>query len=145
MLVVRADGCSLCLPIDAVVSVLEHGAKTELPGEVRTWSSITGLEPATGPGATTATVSLRTTAGIAGLKIEKCMGVREVSLRETAPIPTQFVDSSGSPLCHLLLIDGRPHFLLEPRALLEAKAATQQARPAAGTPGLVSARLSAEG
>ena len=145
MLVVRADGCSLCLPLDAVVNVIEHGAETELPGEVRTWSGIAGLEATSGGGSTTATVSLHSTAGIAGLAIEKCVGVREVSLRENTPIPTQLVDGSGSPLCHLLLLDGQPHFLLEPRALLETAGGIQPTRPAVRAPGLVSARLSAEG
>jgi hypothetical protein len=32
-------------------------------------------------------------------------------------MPTRLTDPAGSPLCFLLMLDGRPHLMLEPRGL----------------------------
>jgi hypothetical protein len=48
--------------------------------------------------------------------------VRDVSFAKP-PLPTSLVGSSGDPLCLLLSLDRRPHFLLDPRALADALSA----------------------
>lgn len=117
----------MCLPLDAVENVFEHSDAGCSEVETRTWSSIAGFDGAPRPASTTAKVVLRTPQGRIGLAIEKCLGVRDVSFQETTPIPTRIVDQNGRPLCHLLPLDGRAYFFLEPRALLNERMSTRPA------------------
>jgi hypothetical protein len=142
VLLLRADGCVLCVALDAVQGVhacdgVSQDAVT-LPGARRIpavrWTAISGvrgIEPRPRP---RWVAVVRTPAGPVALEAEDCLGVRAVSLLESPPVPTHLVDASGSPLCYLVLLDERPCFLLEPRALNRATSPEEPTWPVTATP-----------
>lgn len=136
MLLLRADGCLLCLALDVVEGVFADSDTESASSALATvsWSAVSGVQgSATGPSGGCLVV-VRTDAGKVGLRAETCLGVRDVSFVESPPIPTRMLGKNGQPLCYLVLVDRRPHFLIEPRALADA---TSEGRPArAGTVGI---------
>lgn len=138
LMLVRTHGCRICVALDAVEGVLDgpHAPDattftladgTSIP--LVDWASVTGVPepPRTDE---TQVMVLKTASGLVGLRIGACLGVRSVSLARTPPMPTRLTDASGSPLCFLLMLDGRPHLMLEPRALLTRLPASDGGVPA---------------
>ncbi len=124
LMLVRADGCRICVALDAVEGVFElddpRRASLDLAQgavPIVDWGQVTGVASDGDPGARQVMV-LRVGGKLVGLRIEACLGVRSVSLARTPPMPTKLTDESGEPLCFLLMLDGRPHLMLEPRGLL---------------------------
>jgi chemotaxis protein histidine kinase CheA len=127
LMLVRAHGCRICVALDAVEGIFDGGpgadatALTTASGgsvPVVDWADVTGVEvdPAETPAPQV--MVLRTVNGPVGLRVDACLGVRTVSLARTPPMPTRLTDATGSPLCFLLMLDGRPHLMLEPRGLV---------------------------
>jgi chemotaxis protein histidine kinase CheA len=127
LMLVRAHGCRIGVALDAVEGIFDVGAGaaaattatltngTTVP--LVDWGDVTGV----GAGADEPSgqiMVLRTPNGPIGLRIDACLGMRSVSLARTPPMPTRLRDASGSPLCFLLMLDGRPHLMLEPRGLI---------------------------
>jgi chemotaxis protein histidine kinase CheA len=122
----RTRDCVLALSLDAVegvfpLSLAPGGMRARLPegGSVPLvdWSSLTSVPVAGDAPAPGEVVVVATASGPVGLSVDRCLGTRRISLTATRPLPTRLVDGRGSPACLLLRIDGRPVFLLEPRAL----------------------------
>jgi hypothetical protein len=122
----RTRGCLLALSLEAVEGVFElvpdsggHRARLPEGGSIPLidWSSLTGVPVVEADPLSTEVVVVHTSVGLVGLPIERCLGARRVSLTASSPVPTLLVDGRGSPACLLLRIEGRPVFLLEPRAL----------------------------
>jgi chemotaxis protein histidine kinase CheA len=122
----RSRDCVLALSLDTVEGVFDlvaeaDGARARLPegGSVPLvdWSSLTGVPVPSGAPAPGEVVVVATGSGPVGLAVERCLGSRRVSLTSSRPVPTRLVDGRGAPACLLLRMDGRPVFLLEPRAL----------------------------
>lgn len=127
LMLVRAHGCRICVALDAVEGIfdvgpgaaaassatLAHGTTVPLLD----WGDVTGVPPGAEEPSGQIMV-LRTPGGPVGLRIDACLGVRSVSLARTPPMPTRLRDAAGSPLCFLLMLDGRPHLMLEPRGLV---------------------------
>lgn len=127
LMLVRAHGCRICVALDAVEGIfdvgtgaaaassatLAHGTTVPLVD----WGDVTGV-PAGAEEPSGQIMVLRTPGGPVGLRIDACLGVRSVSLARTPPMPTRLRDATGSPLCFLLMLDGRPHLMLEPRGLV---------------------------
>jgi len=145
LMLVRTHGCRICVALDAVEGIFEHdtaaGTTTcEVAGAtvpLVDWANVTGVA-CESPGEESHQVMvLRTASGLVGMRIDACLGVRTVSLARTPPMPTRLTDSAGSPLCFLLMLDGRPHLMLEPRGLfarLGAPAAPRNGDGADGVP-----------
>ena len=126
-MLVRAHGCRICVALDAVEGIFDLGSDAD-PHTLTTgqgasvpivdWGDVTGV--AADPACELAphVMVLRTVNGPVGLRVDTCLGVRSVSLARTPPMPTRLIDASGSPLCFLLMLDGRPHLMLEPRGLV---------------------------
>lgn len=127
LMLVRAHGCRIGVALDAVEGIFDIGAGaatatsatlangTTVP--LVDWGDVTGV----GAGAEEPSgqiMVLRTPNGPIGLRIDACLGMRAVSLSRTPPMPTRLRDAAGSPLCFLLMLDGRPHLMLEPRGLI---------------------------
>jgi chemotaxis protein histidine kinase CheA len=128
LMLVQAHGCRICVALDAVEGIFDRtadGAWSTLPTSngvsvpIVDWADVTGvgMDPSEDDGARHVMV-LRTANGPVGLRVDSCLGVRSVSLARTPPMPTRLTDASGSPLCFLLMLDGRPHLMLEPRGLV---------------------------
>ncbi len=127
LMLVRAHGCRICVALDAVEGIfdvgtgaaaassatLAHGTTVPLVD----WGDVTGV-PAGAEEPSGQIMVLRTPGGPVGLRIDACLGVRSVSLARPPPMPTRLRDATGSPLCFLLMLDGRPHLMLEPRGLV---------------------------
>jgi chemotaxis protein histidine kinase CheA len=137
LMLVRTHGCRICVALDAVEGIFELGADASaatmtLPSGTTVplvdWADVTGAGTDGDDTATQAMV-LRTASGPVALRIDGCLGVRTVSLARTPPMPTRLRDAAGSPLCFLLMLDGRPHLMLEPRGLT-ARLTTDEPRPA---------------
>jgi hypothetical protein len=115
LLIARASGCLVAVGLDCIDAVIE---RAQVPGDLQVVAleDVTGAPPQYERSADLVAV-LRTPSGPIGLAIEACIGVRVVSLASAPPIPTRLCDSSGAALCFVLLLDGTPYVLLEPRAL----------------------------
>ena len=127
LMLVRAHGCRICVALDAVEGIFDLGPGADpstltLPGGARI--PVVDFADVTGVGADPAgdeqrhVMVLRSVNGLVGLRVDACLGVRSVSLARTPPMPTRLTDANGSPLCFLLMLDGRPHLMLEPRGLV---------------------------
>jgi chemotaxis signal transduction protein len=132
-MLVRADGCRICVALDAVEGIfdldgderrstiaLANGAQVPIVD----WGQVTGVASAGDAGGRQVMV-LRTGGRLVGLRVDACLGVRSVSLARTPPMPTRLADATGQPLCFLLMLDARPHLMLEPRGLLARVARTE--------------------
>ncbi len=126
MMLVRAHGCRICVALDAVEGIFDRGSDphaptvTVAPGTTVPavdWADVTGVGADACDDAQPQVMVLRTPSGPVGLRIDACLGVRTVSLAHTPPMPTRLRNASGSPLCFLLMLEGRPHLMLEPRGL----------------------------
>lgn len=126
-MLVRAHGCRICVALDAVEGIFDLGsdgdppALTTGPGAnvpIVDWGDVTGVGADPAGAVAPHVMVLRTVNGPVGLRVDACLGVRSVSLARTPPMPTRLTDANGSPLCFLLMLDGRPHLMLEPRGLL---------------------------
>jgi hypothetical protein len=115
LLIARAGGCLVAVGLECIDAVIER-AKAPSDLQVVALEDVTGAPPQCERRADLVAV-LRTPSGSIGLSIEECIGVRVVSLASAPPIPTRLCDSGGAALCFVLLLDGTPHVLLEPRAL----------------------------
>jgi len=124
MLLLRAEGCLLCMALDVVEGVFPHpieeGAEFSSV-DVVDWAAVSGLGSASTPSTPGTLVVVRTETGPIGLRADACLGVRDVSFLATPPIPTRLLTKEGRPLCYLVLVDRQPHFLLEPQALVRAR------------------------
>lgn len=141
LMLVRAHGCRICVALDAVEGIFDVGAGAAAASSATLahgttvplvdWGDVTGV----GAGAEEPSgqlMVLRTPGGPIGLRIDACLGVRSVSLARTPPMPTRLRDAAGSPLCFLLMLDGRPHLMLEPRGLVTRLG--PEPSPASATP-----------
>ena len=138
VLLLRARGCSVCLALDAVEGVYVHpldGGSATQPVGIVDWPGVSGLGAPPGEDEGGCLVIVRTDAGAIGLRVDACLGVRDVSFLQSPPIPTRLVDKEGRPLCYLLLLDHKPHFLIEPRAVVDA---LQNERPEPASSGIAS-------
>lgn len=126
LMLVRAQGCRICVALDAVEGVFDRGPGDDpatfttaagAPVPIVDWGDVTGVGAAEGGDGAEQVMVLRTLHGPVGLRVECCLGVRSVSLARTPPMPTRLTDGNGGPLCFLLMLDGRPHLMLEPRGL----------------------------
>lgn len=142
LMLVRTHGCRICVALDAVEGIFDRDVASAAPGwaasgvPVVDWADVTGVGAEACDDAQPQVMVLRTPNGPVGLRIDSCLGVRTVSLAHTPPMPTRLRDASGSPLCFLLMLEGRPHLMLEPRGLAtrlapeapaDASAAVQEA------------------
>ena len=122
MLRLRADGCLLCIALDVVDGVFtdadECGGSSEVA--IVDWAEVSGVPRRSAPPGETCLVVVRTRSGRVGLRTDSCIGVRDVSVLESPPMPTRMLGNTGRPLCYLMMIDRRPHFLIEPHALSDA-------------------------
>jgi chemotaxis protein histidine kinase CheA len=127
LMLVRAHGCRICVALDAVEGIFDVGAGAAAASTATLangttvplvdWGDVTGV----GAGAEEPSgqvMVLRTPGGPVALRIDACLGMRSVSLSRTPPMPTRLRDANGGPLCFLLMLDGRPHLMLEPRGLV---------------------------
>jgi chemotaxis protein histidine kinase CheA len=133
LMLVSAHGCRICVALDAVEGIFDVGAGAAAASTATLahgttvplvdWGDVTGV----GAGAEEPSgqiMVLHTPAGPVGLRIDACLGMRSVSLARTPPMPTRLRDANGGPLCFLLMLDGRPHLMLEPRGLVTRLSAT---------------------
>jgi len=122
LMLVRAHGCRICVALDAVEGIFDReaaaGAASGGSVPVVDWADVTGVGADACDDAQPQIMVLRTPGGSVGLRIDACLGVRNVSLAHTPPMPTRLRDASGGPLCFLLMLEGRPHLMLEPRGLV---------------------------
>jgi hypothetical protein len=125
LMLVRADGCRICVALDAVEGIFdlegeERRSTLALPNggtvPIVDWGQVTGVA-GEGDGGGRQVMVLRADGRLVGLRVDACLGVRSVSLARTPPMPTRLVDGNGQPLCFLLMLDARPHLMLEPRGL----------------------------
>lgn len=124
VLVLRADGCRLCVALDVVDGMfpIDPGKEREAPRvETVRWRDVTGVNAGAATADATSLVVVRTPNGPVGLAVDDCIGVRDVSFLESPPIPTRWTDASERPLSYLLLLDGTPHVLVEPRAFVQPR------------------------
>ncbi|MDG2303658.1 MAG: hypothetical protein P8R42_03215 [Candidatus Binatia bacterium] len=134
MLLLRAEGCLVCLALDVVEGVFAYPAEEgsrQASVDVVGWKDVSGMGSDQPPPERGSLVIVRTDAGSIGLRAEECLGVRDVSFLESPPIPTRLAEKEGRPLCYLLLVDRQPHFLIEPQALSRARENRLPARPIA--------------
>lgn len=133
MLLLRAEGCLLCLALDAVVGVFSSDDESRRgTAPIVDWTSVSGIgRRESAPTSGGSLVLVRTDSRIVGLRVDGCLGVRDVSFLESPPIPTRLLEKEGRPVCYLLMVDRQPHFLIEPHAL--ARAADEQPPTAPAT------------
>lgn len=132
MLLLRAEGCLLCLALDVVDGVFTQSGEQARPSiETVEWAEISGVGSGSTEGAGGSLVVVQTDSGPMGLRADACLGVRDISFLESPPIPTRLIAKDGQPLCYMLLVDRQPHFLVEPRALVCAAAKRKATRPEA--------------
>lgn len=138
LMLVRAHGCRICVALDAVEGIVDRDPGAQAPTvsitpgttvPVVDWADVTGVGGDSCEDAQPQVMVLRTPNGPVGLRIDACLGVRTVSLAHTPPMPTRLRDASGSPLCFLLMLEGRPHLMLEPRGLVTRRAPGEVAAP----------------
>jgi CheW-like domain len=129
LMLVRAEGCRICVALDSVTGILEladggtpdggdrarHG---DLP--VVAWRDVVGVPPPEDHPAPAYVLVVRTPSGPVGLRIEACLGVQDVSFLGSPVLPTRLTDEWGEVRCFVHLIDRRPHFIVDPRALAQA-------------------------
>ncbi len=133
VLVVESNECSICIALDVVEGVHPlHTAPDDLDRSV-TWAKIVGNpEHDAAMDSEGWIVVVRHGRSRVGLRVDRCVGIRGISLLARPPVPTRLLEPGGEPVCHLLEIDERIHFLLDPRALrsrrdVEANAAAAAA------------------
>ncbi len=139
MLLLRAEECLLCLALDAVIGVFpsDDGAH-RVTAPIVDWASISGFDRGeNSPTARGSLVLVRTDSGTVGLRADDCLGVRDISFLESAPIPARLLDEESRPLFYLLMVDGQPHFLIEPQALARAAKHQEPSASAVGSAPLV--------
>ncbi|MBM4268141.1 MAG: hypothetical protein FJ144_16270 [Deltaproteobacteria bacterium] len=130
----RADGCLLCIALEAVEGVFEDEPDRVASWPVVDWATVSGLADAGAERSESSQLVLvRTGASHVALRVEACLGVRSISLLDHPPVPTYLTDPHGHPLCYLLNLDRRVHFLVEPGAL--ARAADRERHPAGSSNG----------
>ncbi len=137
MLLLRAEGCLLCVALDVVEGVFAHPAQEgsrQASVEVVDWTDVSGVGRDLGTSTGGSLVLVRTASGPVGLRTDACLGVRDISFLESPPIPTRLLEKEGRPLCYLLLVDRQPHFLIEPQAL--TRAVEQRGATPAGPTGI---------
>lgn len=112
----KAGECWLCVPLDVVVGVFERDDTPEgLP--IVTWNALSGIGDPHTPSKPLVVVAIRTARGDRGLAVDHSLGIREIRLAQSPPLPTRWTAPNGSTVCHLLRLDDRLHFLLAPAAL----------------------------
>jgi chemotaxis protein histidine kinase CheA len=145
LMLVRAHGCRICVALDAVEGIFDRDPDGRAPAVSSTtgatvpvvdWADVTGVGADSCDDEQPQVMVLRTPNGPVGLRIDACLGVRTVSLARTPPMPTRLRDTSGSPLCFLLMLDGRPHLMLEPRGLVARLAPEVHTHDGAGREGV---------
>ena len=137
LMLVVADGCRVGVALDSVEGVYDL-LRADAPDCARlpdgaaiplvAWSEIAGVPPAAQSPEAPHVMVVRTASGPIGFAADACLGVRDVSFARP-PLPTALVAASGDPLCLLLSLDRRPHFLLDPRALADTLAARAKTNP----------------
>ena len=131
VMVCMIDGCRVAIPLDAIVETLDRASFDARARQDRSysvplvdWSDLIGM--ASDELVRSQVVVVRTGRDAAGLGVDACLGVRELSLRATSPVATHLCDAQGEPLCFLLRGDGELHLLLDPRAVARAPRAAAQ-------------------
>lgn len=113
----KAGECWLCVPLDVVVGVFESDDTPEgLP--IHDWNTLSGIDRPGHGALPPAVVAVRTARGDRGLAVDQSLGIREIRLAQSAPIPTRWTGPDGATVCHLLQLDDHLHFLLAPAALI---------------------------
>jgi hypothetical protein len=131
VVVLLADGCRVCIGIEALEGVYdapgdrEHDCAVLPDGRsvpLIDWRDVTQSEVSSdvSPPPRRVCGVLRTKAGALALAADACAGIRELSFVAAPPSPTRLEDPDGEPLCFFFQLDGAPHFLLEPEAVVQA-------------------------
>lgn len=74
-------------------------------------------------GATTRSEVLvaRSPSFLLAIPVDGCVGIRELDLESSPPLPAALVRDGGYPVGHLVALDGKPMTVLDPGHLLEAR------------------------
>ena len=138
MLLLRAESCLLCLALDAVVGVFPSDDESRRDtAPIVDWTAVSGIgRRESAPTSEGSLVLVRTASGMVGLRVDGCLGVRDVSFLESPPIPTRLLEKEGRPLGYLLMVDRQPHFLIEPHALARAAEEQRPTSPATEIPSI---------
>lgn len=143
LMLVRADGCRVCLGLDSVEGLYEPAdaanGEATLPIDgsrlpLVSWNEVAGIAPRSEEVPALMLV-VRTPSGRVGLAAQACLGVRDTAFASTPLLPTKLADESGECWCFVHLLDRLPHFVVDPRALERAVALRRTAgstTPAAG-------------
>ncbi|HZR81362.1 MAG TPA: hypothetical protein VFD92_09740 [Candidatus Binatia bacterium] len=143
-MLVLADGCRVCVGLDSVDGVFELSAPGDreavVPGAggrlpLVTWGELIGVPPPADAAPPSQVMVVRTPAGRVALAAQACLGIREASFGTAPVLATTLADGAGEPRCFVHLIDRRPHFILDPRAIAQALAARDAAPAGAGDAG----------
>lgn len=134
LMLVLADGCRVCVALEAVEGVFdlaaEGGEDSPDAGDSRLpvvrWGDLIGVPPPAGAPPPSQMLVLRTPAGRAALAVERCLGVRDAAFGSAAVLPTTWTDGSGEAWCWIHLLDGKTHFILDPRALDRASSSRSE-------------------
>jgi hypothetical protein len=135
LMLVLADGCRVCVGLDAIEGVFEiagSGTELALPPDgdripVVSWAEASGAPGPADTAAPSQVVVVRTQGGRVGLAAQACLGLRDAAFGRAAVLPTRLADGAGEVLCFVHMIDRRPHFILDPRALALAVRARSRA------------------
>jgi len=151
LMLVLAEGCRICVSLDSVEGVFERPPATPAGGDERagppgraslrvvSWADLVGVPPPAGSGEAEHVLVVRTPAGRVALAIDACLGVRDSSFLGAPVLPTRLTDATGDSLCFVHMIDRRPHFILDPRALAHARPCTDGPAKTDGAPATESA------
>ena len=123
MLLLQSGASRICLPLDQIVELVEEtedSAGLRPSYDVVSWAGLTGETPESNEHTI---VVVDSSTGHIGLRVGACLGIRHICPDPTKTFDTRIVDETGRSLCSVLLLDGYPHFLIEPAALVHARSA----------------------
>ena len=80
-----------------------------------------GLAPILGSTTRGEVLVARSPSFLMALPVDSCVGIRELDLEASPPIPCGLVRDGGYPVGHLVALDGKPMAVLDPGHLLESR------------------------
>ena len=99
-------------------SFLLHSGEPALILDLR---DVFGLAPVLGSTTRGEVLVARSPSFLMALPVDSCVGIRELDLEASPPIPCGLVRDGGYPVGHLVALDGKPLALLDPGHLLESR------------------------